>query len=578
MEYKLSKPINEQNSVIVYSNTQLGKGAQAIVYKASVGGKVYAAKIFHDDTKFDVQKINAMIANPPDKLEGLTAGINYPRYSWPIAIIEESNKAIGYLMPLIDLEESFTLDHYYDKNLGIRLNSPDEVALSYRVEIAANLSALIKDLHSHGHYFIDFKPQNIRVFKRTHAVTLIDCDGFSIKSLRGKQYPADLLSSDYISPEAYRNKSSPKDLGEDQDRYALAVIIFQLLNGGIHPFQGIPLGPLNANTNDEKAAEGLYPHGLVPHNKITPRPQSVHNCIDETLRSLFDKAFMGISTTRPTANVWTKSLSLILKNKQITRCDKYPYDIRHMRFIGKDCPECHSQNNKKPVLESKDKSQNLKDRSSSQTSNQSGNNQAKFTSTHTAKPKSRGFSGFLIWLIICLSVYGFMNLILNYDSVKTASPPEVAEIKLDNQSSKSSNPVLTSVVTDLTATLSLGQIESLEKKIRAFEASKGIQIIVLLVPTTQPETIKQYSIRVLENFKVNGKTVDNLVLILVAQDDRRFRIEVGSSVSNVANDFALKQIIDEVIFHYFKKNLYFDGINASIDLLIKVIVNHLPIK
>jgi len=196
---------------------------------------------------------------------------------------------------------------------------------------------------------VDFKPQNIRVFKRTHAVTLIDCDGFSIKSLRGKQYPADLLSADYISPEAYRNKSLPKDLGVDQDRYALAVIIFQLLNGGIHPFQGIPIEPLHANTNDEKAAEGLYPHGLIPHNKIIPRPQSVHNCINEKLRSLFDRAFMGISTSRPTANVWAKSLSLILKNKQLTRCEKFPYDIRHIRFIGKDCPECQFQKNKTPI-------------------------------------------------------------------------------------------------------------------------------------------------------------------------------------------------------------------------------------
>jgi hypothetical protein len=287
---------------------------------------------------------------------------------------------------------------------------------------------------------------------------------------------------------------------------------------------------------------------------------------------------MGISTTRPTANVWAKSLSLILKNKQITRCDKYPYDIRHMRFIGKDCPECHSQKNKKLILESKDKSQNLKDRSSSQTSNQSGNNQAKFTSTHTAKPKSREFSVFLLWLIICLTVYGFVELILYFDSVKTASPLKVAEIKQDNQTSKSSNPVLTSVVTDLTATLNLGQIESLEKKLRAFEASKGIQIIVLLVPTTQPETIEQYSIRALENFKLDRKTVDDVILILIAQDDRRLRIEVGYSLSNVVNDFAVKKIMDEVIFHYFKKNLYFEGINVCVDLLIKTMVNHLPIK
>lgn len=344
MQAFLKTSVNGEKSITIDMKRILGKGAQATVYVCDVGNRKYAAKMFHQRSDFDDKKIEAMIANPPEKLEDFTAGVLYPRYSWPISIIQNSNNLpIGYVMPLIDQSESFTLDHYYDKNLGQKLNSPDEVALSYKLEIAANLSSLIADLHSHGHFFIDFKPQNIRVFKRTHAVTLIDCDGFSIQSNDGKRYPAELISTDYISPEAFRNKSVAKDLGINQDRYALATIIFQLLNGGIHPFQGIQTDTLYAPTNDEKAALGLYPHGLIKDTRIIPRPQSVHFCFDDETRALFDKSFTGDPNSRPSSEEWDKHLTLLLKNKQLTRCEKNPYDIRHMRFLDKECPECAFQ-------------------------------------------------------------------------------------------------------------------------------------------------------------------------------------------------------------------------------------------
>jgi len=248
-------------------------------------------------------------------------------------------------MPLIDLEESFTLDYYYDKNLLSKLNSPDEAALSYKVEIAKYLSSAIYDLHQHGHLFIDFKPQNIRIFKKTHAVTLIDCDGYTIKSASGEIFPAELLSTDYISPEAYRGQKHASDLDEYQDRYALAVIIFQLLNRGIHPFQGIVTSNVNASTNDEKAAEGLYPHGLTSNYRIKPRPQSIHHLIDVNTRKLFDKAFTAvIPSFRPSAQDWTNHFGSLLDGRNLSRCQQFPTNIQHMRFKDLPCPACYLNN------------------------------------------------------------------------------------------------------------------------------------------------------------------------------------------------------------------------------------------
>src|SRR6478735_239711 len=88
-------------------------------------------------------------------------------------------------------------------------------------------------------------------------------------------------------------------------------------------------------------------------------------------------------------------------------------------------------------------------------------------------------------------------------------------------------PPLTGRVVDQTGTLSSGDIASLTQTLRDFEARKGSQVAVLIVPTTAPETIEQFSIRVAEAWKVGRKKVDDGTLLVVAKDDRKLRIEVG---------------------------------------------------
>jgi serine/threonine protein kinase len=284
-----------------------------------------------------------MLENPPDDREVISHGQEYPQFAWPLFIIwDKTGNEVGFLMPLVDTHESFTLDHYYDLGLFKKLNSPDEAALSYKLEIAKNLSRLVADLHSHGHFFIDCKPQNIRVFKRNHVVTFIDCDGFSIMG-KHERFPAELLSTDYIAPEAQRNNTPPANLDQFQDRYALAVILFQLLNRGTHPFQGLLTdNSLSFNTNDEKAAAGLYPYGMVPNPRIKPRPQSTHHLWCEETRILFDQAFAnGSPVARPSAREWADHFESLLTTKSLVRCEKYPTDVSHMRFRNMRCSACY---------------------------------------------------------------------------------------------------------------------------------------------------------------------------------------------------------------------------------------------
>jgi hypothetical protein len=334
----------------------LGRGATATIFEAKKGSTLYAAKIFHPGTKVNVEKIEAMMENPPKIQSMKIDGLPFLQFAWPIELIKSNNTdVIGFLMPLIDLKNSFSLDFFYDAVLFHKLKSSNEVALTFKLAIAKNLAKVVADLHADNHFFIDLKPQNIRVAKGTHAVTLLDCDGFSIASKNGKRFPAELISTDYIAPEVTNKNESPVNLGEEQDLYALAVIIFQLLNKGTHPFQGIIKNNLKANTNDEKAAKGYYPHGLKPHPYIDPRPQSTHATLLESTRKLFDSAFSNSQVRRPKARIWAKHFDEILTNKLVVRCEKKSTDLDHLRFKDMDCPKCYLEkiNHTKPSLKTK---------------------------------------------------------------------------------------------------------------------------------------------------------------------------------------------------------------------------------
>ena len=132
-------------------------------------------------------------------------------------------------------------------------------------------------------------------------------------------------------------------------------------------------------------------------------------------------------------------------------------------------------------------------------------------------------------------------------------------------------PALSSHVTDVTGTLNAAQINSLDQKLTSFEAQKGSQIAVLMVPTTQPEALEQYSIRVVEQWKLGRKKIDDGVLLIIAKDDRKLRFEVGYGLEGAVNDLTAKRIISEIITPYFKQGLFFEGINAGLNRLMQVI-------
>jgi uncharacterized protein len=132
-------------------------------------------------------------------------------------------------------------------------------------------------------------------------------------------------------------------------------------------------------------------------------------------------------------------------------------------------------------------------------------------------------------------------------------------------------PQLTGPVVDQTDTLHDGDIALMSVRLKDLEKRKGSQIAVLIVPTTAPETIEQYSIRVAEAWKIGRKKIDDGALLVVAKDDHHLRIEVGYGLEGSMTDVTAHRIIDEVITPKFKVGDFAGGISDGIDRMIKVI-------
>lgn len=132
-------------------------------------------------------------------------------------------------------------------------------------------------------------------------------------------------------------------------------------------------------------------------------------------------------------------------------------------------------------------------------------------------------------------------------------------------------PKAQSLVTDLTATLAPTQKRELENLLATFQRSKGSQVALVMLPTTRPETIEQYSIRLAEAWQVGRKKVDDGVILLVALKDRRLRIEVGYGLEGALTDVLSHRIIEDIITPNFKQGQIYSGVQAGLIAIMQVI-------
>lgn len=139
-------------------------------------------------------------------------------------------------------------------------------------------------------------------------------------------------------------------------------------------------------------------------------------------------------------------------------------------------------------------------------------------------------------------------------------------------------PPLTARVMDSTGTLDAGQTQALEAKLAAFEKARGTQIVVLMLASTLPEDITDYTQRLGDAWKIGRKDVGDGVLLLVAKNDRKVRIATAKAVEGAIPDLAARQIIDRAITPRFRQNDFAGGLDAGVDqIMARITGENLPL-
>ena len=295
----------------------------------------FVAKIYHNHVDFSdyEKKIRAMIDNKPDFETHELFGKLYPECTWPISRIEDSGKFKGYIMPQIDFSSSATLGRFLNK----KSRDVDGLTgfLGHRFTIAHNLALNVSKIHQRNHLIVDLKPQNILIQKQELFVSVLDTDGFTIVSEDGETFPAQQFTPEYVAPEFIKKR--PQDATIEQDLFSLAVIIFRLINNGIHPFQA---GMKRSQKTIQEMVElKYYAYGERGPGNLIPSKFSEHHYWPEELLETFEKAFK--SKERPTAKDW-QNLMLKYTSPSFGVVDRCDVDSNHLKYNG-ICSQCELQ-------------------------------------------------------------------------------------------------------------------------------------------------------------------------------------------------------------------------------------------
>lgn len=326
---------------IVLTNI-IGQGATCRVYKLE-GDPAKVVKLLHaDEARRQEQKIRAMLLNPPMSTTIDHNGTSYTELVWPQELVYEGDTFRGFTMPALDRDTTFQLHNLFTSrdraDAGIRQD------YFFRFHVCLNLAKVVANLHESKHYLIDFKPENVWVHRDTGFVVPLDTDGFSVFDGDSARHPARHYTPQYIAPEAHftanQNQQAPQSMGEAQDRFALGVLLFQLLNEGIHPYQGEPrAGHIIPNDTQTSIDANLYSYGLTPNSLQRPRSNSVHTHFDKKTRQLFDRCFTN-PTGRPSADEWALHLEMLHPKTGSTPLLTCSRNSTHVRFPGLRCAYC----------------------------------------------------------------------------------------------------------------------------------------------------------------------------------------------------------------------------------------------
>jgi len=317
------------NGQLVTLNTELGGGGEGKIYAVAEHAS-WVAKIYHHPTAEMGEKLAAMVAHPP---EDPSAAEGHVSIAWPVDLLENRGKAIGFLMPKVS--QVRPLHDFY--NPKTRRDRTPFFNYLYLHRTARNLAAAVSSLHAGGYVIGDVNESNILV-SQTALVTLVDTDSFQVR-VGDRIYPCPVGKPEFTPPELQGKTLRHYQRMPEQDRFGLAVLIFQILMEGTHPFAGVYTGVGDPPSIEARIAAGHFPYGSrrVPYRPtpIAPDGRILYPELRRLFLQCFDTGYLDPSQ-RPDAQTWVQALEAA--EQELVICQKNPhhrYNVRQTR-----CPWC----------------------------------------------------------------------------------------------------------------------------------------------------------------------------------------------------------------------------------------------
>jgi DNA-binding helix-hairpin-helix protein with protein kinase domain len=317
---------------ITLDGPPLGRGGEATIY-AVPGRPDIAAKIYHNPSDEHAGKLAAMLAAPP--VPPPQPG-QHVTLAWPTnRLLEPDNdRIIGYLMPRLD--KAHLIWEIY--NPGLRREICPHFHHGSLLRTARNLAAVVHSLHECGYVAGDLNESNVLVTPQA-LVTLIDVDSIQVPG-SDRLYRCRVGRAEYAPPELQGAAFAEVDRLPQHDAFALAVLIFQLLMQGIHPFAGTSSGNGEPDSIAARIAAGHWPYAWRREGPIQPSPHAppwfvLPPSVQELLRRCFEDAHEQ-PDLRPSAAEWQNALEEA--ERHLTTC---PQARHHVYHRGLDrCPWC----------------------------------------------------------------------------------------------------------------------------------------------------------------------------------------------------------------------------------------------
>ncbi|HLO89185.1 MAG TPA: tetratricopeptide repeat protein [Nostocaceae cyanobacterium] len=350
---------------IINLTASLGRGGEACIY-AVPSDENLVAKIYHKPTLTAGQKLQAMLANPP---ENPTASLGHISIAWPQELLyaaDGSGGIIGFLMPRIRGMRPI-MDFY---NPGTRRQHCPLFNYQYLLRTARNLAAAFAALHASNYCVGDVNESNILV-SDTALVSLVDTDSFQVSEReQNLVYRCGVGKPEFTPPELQNKTFADYDRSPTHDLFGLAVLIFQLLMEGTHPFSGIFQGMVEPPPYEARIIAGHFTYSQkrkVPYlpTPIAPPWEILHPSLQDLFIRCFEDGHHN-PQLRPTAQTWLAAIaetevnlitcSVNSQHRYSNHLDSCPWCERALRLGGRDpfpsleaiASRVHLQPHKKP--------------------------------------------------------------------------------------------------------------------------------------------------------------------------------------------------------------------------------------